>query len=77
VENVDDGLNGRLVECGDVEGVAEAIGWFLDLDPAAMDRLSENARKKAERVFSVDNQIRGLAKFYREVFERTASREPR
>jgi glycosyltransferase involved in cell wall biosynthesis len=76
VENVDDGLNGRLVECGDAEGVAEAIGWFLDLDPAAMDRLSENARKKAERVFSVDNQIRGLAKFYREVFERTESRAP-
>jgi glycosyltransferase involved in cell wall biosynthesis len=76
VENVDDGLNGRLVECGDVEGVAEAIGWFLDLDPAGMDRLSQNARKKAEGVFSVDKQAQGLAKFYREVFERTASREP-
>jgi glycosyltransferase involved in cell wall biosynthesis len=70
VENVDHGLNGRLVECGDVEGVAEAIGWFLGLDPAALDRLSKNAREKAERVFSVDKQTRGLAKFYREVFER-------
>jgi len=70
VENVDDGLNGRLVESGDVEGVAEAIGWFLDLDPAALDRLGRHAREKAERVFAVDKQTQGLLRFYREVFER-------
>lgn len=69
LENVDDGLNGRLVECGDVEGVAEAIGWFLGLDRAALDRLGRNARKKAERVFAVDKQTQGLLRFYREVFE--------
>ncbi|MBI4842093.1 MAG: glycosyltransferase family 4 protein [candidate division NC10 bacterium] len=70
VENVDDGLNGRLVESGDVEGVAEAIGWFLDLDPAALDRLGRHAREKAERVFAVDKQIQGLLRFYRDVFDR-------
>jgi L-malate glycosyltransferase len=65
VENVDDELNGRLVECGDVEGVAEAIGWFLALDPGALAELSRNARLKAERVFNADHQIRELRRFYR------------
>jgi glycosyltransferase involved in cell wall biosynthesis len=70
VENVDDGLNGRLVECGEVEGVAEAIGWFLDLDAEALGRLSQHAREKAEHVFSVDRQAQGLIRFYREVLGR-------
>jgi glycosyltransferase involved in cell wall biosynthesis len=64
VENVDDRLNGRLVEVGDADGVAEAIGWFLDLDAAALGEVSRNARLKAERVFNVDNQIRELRRFY-------------
>lgn len=72
VENVDDGLNGRLVECGDVDGVAEAIGWFLDLDPETLGRLGQNARRKAEQVFGVDRQILGLLRCYRQVFERCA-----
>jgi glycosyltransferase involved in cell wall biosynthesis len=70
VENVDDELNGRLVECGDVEGVADAIGWFLNLDAGTLQRLGQNARAKAERVFGVEKQIDGLYRFYREVFER-------
>ena len=65
VENVDDRLNGRLVEVGDAEGVAEAIDWFLGLDAAALAEVSRNARLKAERVFSVDNQVRELRRFYR------------
>lgn len=64
VENVDDRLNGRLVEVGDADGVAEAIGWFLDLDRAALEEVSRNARQKAERVFNVDNQIREMRRFY-------------
>ena len=67
VENVDDGLNGRLVECGDAAGVADAIRWFLGLDPHALAQLGRNARQKAERVFSVEGQIRGLSRYYREV----------
>jgi len=65
VENVDDRLNGRLVECGDVEAVAEAIGWFLGLEAAALGELSRNARLKAEHVFNADHQINGLRSFYR------------
>ncbi|HUQ74342.1 MAG TPA: glycosyltransferase family 4 protein [Burkholderiales bacterium] len=65
VENVDDELNGRLVECGDAEGVAAAIDWFLALDAERLAELSRNARLKAERVFSVDKQIAALRGFYR------------
>ena len=65
VENVDDELNGRLVECGDAEGVADAIDWFLRLSPAQFSEVSRNARLKAERVFTVHKQIGGLRRFYR------------
>ena len=64
VENVDDRLNGRLIECGDAEGVAEAIDWFLALDAPALGEVSRNARLKAERVFTVENQVRELRRFY-------------
>jgi L-malate glycosyltransferase len=67
VENVDDGLNGRLVECGDVEGVAEAIHWFLDRSPEQLEQLRHHARQKAELVFDVRKQIEGTARFYREI----------
>ena len=67
VENVDDRLNGRLVEVGDAGGVAEAIEWFLGLDAAALAELSRNARLKAERVFSALNQVRDLRRFYAHV----------
>lgn len=73
VENVDDGLNGRLVECGDVLDVAEAIGWFLNLDPPALARLARNAREKAERVFCVERQIQGMSRFYRELLQRSGA----
>jgi glycosyltransferase involved in cell wall biosynthesis len=64
VEIVDDRLNGRLVDCGDVEGVAEAIHWFLSLDAATLAQVRGDARHKAERVFSVEHQIRDLRRFY-------------
>jgi glycosyltransferase involved in cell wall biosynthesis len=64
VEIVDDRLNGRLVDCGDVEGVAEAIDWFLTQDDATLAQVRRDARHKAERVFSVDHQIRELRRFY-------------
>jgi len=65
VENVDDELNGRLVDCGDAEGVAEAIDWFLALTAERFAEVSRNARLKAERVFTADKQIEGLRRFYR------------
>jgi len=67
VENVDDGLNGRVVECGDVEGVAEVIAWFLRLDVDSLRRLGRNAREKAEQVFTVERQVQGLSRFYRDI----------
>lgn len=67
VENVDDGLNGRVVECGDEAGVAEAIGWFLDLDVEALRRLSQNARDKAEQVFDLRKQTQALRRYYHDV----------
>jgi glycosyltransferase involved in cell wall biosynthesis len=67
VENVDDGLNGRLVDCGDVAGVADAIGWFLSRDAEALKRLGQNARDKAEQVFDARKQSQALLRYYQDV----------
>lgn len=55
------------VEVGNADGVAEAIDWFLGLDAAALAEVSRNARLKAERVFSVEDQVRELRRFYAHV----------
>jgi glycosyltransferase involved in cell wall biosynthesis len=73
VENVDDELNGRLVNCGDAEGVADAIDWFLGLSSERFAEVGRNARLKAERVFTVDKQIDGLRRFYRGSLDRSTS----
>ena len=61
VENVDDRLNGRLSKCGDADGVAEAILGSSGSMRPALAEVSRNARLKAERVFSVENQVASCA----------------
>lgn len=72
VENVDDTLNGRLVECGNVEDVAEAIEWFLARTPVELEQLKRNARAKAEAVFGIERQCQGIEKVYRLALRGTA-----
>jgi glycosyltransferase involved in cell wall biosynthesis len=69
VENVDDRWNGRLIECGDADTVAEAIRWFLDLPPASLQQMGGRAREKAEAVFDVRNQIHAMAQLYTSLIE--------
>ena len=48
-------------------GVAEAIGWFLNLDAEVLKRLAQNARDKAEQVFDVRKQSQALLRYYHDV----------
>jgi glycosyltransferase involved in cell wall biosynthesis len=51
-ELVEDGVNGRLVAAGDVDGLAAVIAALLQ-DPATCDRFAEAGRRKVERDFDV------------------------
>ena len=50
-EVVEDGVSGRLVPFGDVDAAARAVGELLD-DPARRAAMGENARQRAEALFS-------------------------
>ena len=50
-EVVKDGINGRVVDCGDPRRLAEALVELLR-DPAAAERISENNLKHVRENFS-------------------------
>jgi glycosyltransferase involved in cell wall biosynthesis len=63
-ELVDDGRTGLLVEPGDVEGLARAIG-AIAADRPLRDRLAEEARRHAVAELSLDRMIEQYDAFYR------------
>lgn len=60
---IDDGVDGRLVQSKDVEGMAEALGRLID-DPALRVRLGEAARAKVARRFTIDHMTRAYESAY-------------
>ena len=65
-ELVADGRTGLLVEPGDAEGLARAIGTLAD-DGAMRRRFAEEARRFAVAELSVDRMVEQYAAFYRDV----------
>lgn len=63
---ISDGVDGRVVTGGDATALAEAITALLR-DPIAAERIGRNARKKAEREFSVERMVRRAGILYEEV----------
>ncbi len=62
-EVVADGLTGRLVPPAQPEPLARAILELLQ-DPSERRRMGENARARAEELFSLERQIRETADLY-------------
>jgi glycosyltransferase involved in cell wall biosynthesis len=62
-EVIQDGLNGLLVEAGDVNRFAEAILKLLN-DPAERVRLGQNARQQAIELYSWEQYTRRLEAIY-------------
>lgn len=69
VELVEDGINGTLVEPGDVAGMAQALLSYLDA-PARVAELGRNARRQAEQRFSIP----AMAEAYAAVYDQTLGR---
>ncbi len=67
-ELITDGVNGRLLPVGDVEGMALTAIELLR-DAAALDRMAGAARKDAQDRFCTTRIIPQYEAFYREVIE--------
>ena len=67
-ELITDGVNGRLLPVGDVEGMAAATVELLQ-DEAKLDRMAGTARKDAQNRFCTTRIIPHYEAFYRQVIE--------
>jgi N-acetyl-alpha-D-glucosaminyl L-malate synthase BshA len=69
-ELIDDGINGRLFEVGDVEGMSQAAIALLTDEPARQ-RMAEAARKTAQDRFCASRIIPLYEEYYDRVIRRT------
>src|SRR5271156_6364853 len=69
-ELIEDGVNGRLFEVGDVEGMAQAAIALLTDEPARQ-RMAEAARKTAQDRFCASRIIPLYERYYARVIRRT------
>ena len=67
-EVVDHRVNGYRAECYDVDDLARGITWVLERDTRERV-LSEQAREKAQAVFSVEAEARAHERLYREMLD--------
>ncbi len=67
-ELIEDGVNGRLLAVGDVEGMAEASVSLLR-DEAELDRMAAAARQTAQQRFCASRIIPQYEAFYEQVIE--------
>ncbi len=66
VELVEDGVNGKLVQPGDADGMVQALLAYLDA-PARITEQGKNARRQAEQRYSIP----AMAEAYAAVYDRT------
>jgi sugar transferase (PEP-CTERM/EpsH1 system associated) len=73
VELVEAGVNGVLVQPGDVAGMAQALLGYLDA-PARIAEHGENARRQAEQRFSIPAMAEAYAAVYDQTLGHQAAR---
>lgn len=65
---IDDGINGLLIEPGDVEALAVCIGRLAD-DPALRRTYGEALHQKVKEQFSVEATVAAQREIYRRILE--------
>ncbi len=68
---IEEGVNGCLVPTGDADRLASAISRTLN-DPDRLRALGEKSREISAE-YTVDNMVRQLGEFYREIFQKKAA----
>jgi L-malate glycosyltransferase len=63
-ENVQDGINGILVKPGDINELASAMIYFLNINKNELAKLSLNAREYAFKHFDINKQISSHSLLY-------------
>jgi glycosyltransferase involved in cell wall biosynthesis len=63
---IEDGVDGLLINPGDIDGMTAALCRILD-DPALAARLGTAARRKAEQQFSVEHMTHAYERVYLDV----------
>lgn len=71
-----DGVEGRVVEPGDVTGLADALEQLIG-DPDLRVRMSAAIRERAEQHHSLPRLAARLAEIYRDVLDRSPGARPR
>ena len=62
-EAIEDGTSGILVDYGDIRQLRTAVETFLE-DPQKARLMGEEARKRAEDLFSMDKHVRDIQELY-------------
>ncbi len=65
-DTVTDGVDGRLIPVGDVPAMANALGELIR-DQSMARRFGQNARKKIEREYTVEQMVRRTTLVYEEI----------
>ena len=68
-EVIQDGVNGLLVDCDDIPGVASAITKALDMPKDAREAMKTAARQSVQDR-TVENQVKQLGELYRELLDK-------
>jgi mannosyltransferase len=63
------GVTGEMVETGDVDGLAQAVLSVMQV-PQHAARLGEAAQARVTELFSLSKEAEGIARVYRELFEK-------
>ena len=73
---VEDGVTGLLVDPGDLDALAAAIGELVD-DPERARAMGERGRERQGREFDLEVMVGRIESLYEELWERHASRRGR
>ncbi len=66
-ENVLNGVNGFLVQPGNIDEIAASMTKFLEMDNMTLRKFSENARKYAIDHFNIKKQLEAHASLYEKI----------
>jgi glycosyltransferase involved in cell wall biosynthesis len=69
-ELIEDGVSGLLVPAGDAAGLVSALQWLAN-DAVLRKRIGEEAKRRANNIFSISRYVKDTENLYAEVYSRS------